>query len=102
MVIHSEPPKFNADINADNIPIRPNPSEIPFEIQEQWHSKPEKMRVICVGAGAAGLLVAYKLKKQLQEYELLVYEKSVFYIFPAHSLTYHITSRSHPPPETQP
>jgi cation diffusion facilitator CzcD-associated flavoprotein CzcO len=49
-----------------------------YSVEPQWHSQRRKIRVICVGAGAAGLLVAYKLKKNFKDYELVCYEKSVF------------------------
>ena len=47
-----------------------------YHILPQWHSKPNHLRVICVGAGAAGLLVAYKMKKNFTNYELVCYEKN--------------------------
>lgn len=46
-----------------------------YQVKNQWHSQPRPIRVICVGAGAAGLLVAYKLKRTLKLYDLVVYEK---------------------------
>ncbi len=44
---------------------------------QQWHSKTagHNLRVVCVGAGAAGLLVAYKMKRGFKDYELVCYEK---------------------------
>ena len=42
----------------------------------QWHSKPSELRVICVGVGAAGLLMAYKMKKLFTNYEFVCYEKN--------------------------
>jgi len=42
----------------------------------QWHSQPRKIRIIHIGAGATGLLTAYKMRKQLQDYELVCYEKN--------------------------
>jgi hypothetical protein len=41
----------------------------------RWHSKPRGLRIVSIGAGATGLLVAYKLKKTFQNYELAIYEK---------------------------
>ena len=35
-----------------------------------------KLKVICVGAGASGLLVAYKLQRHFDTFELNVYEKN--------------------------
>lgn len=48
-----------------------------YEPLDQWHSKPTHLRVICAGAGAAGLCVAYKMKHAMkfQNYELVCYEK---------------------------
>lgn len=46
-----------------------------YKIKEQWHSKSQHLRVIHVGAGAAGLLMAYKMKKGFQDYSLVCYEK---------------------------
>ncbi|KLO83440.1 Uncharacterized protein Y057_1089 [Fusarium fujikuroi] len=41
----------------------------------QAHSKPRKLRIIHVGAGASGLLTAYKAERMLQNYELVCYDK---------------------------
>ena len=46
-----------------------------YKIKEQWHSEPSHLRVIHVGAGAAGLLMAYKMKKEFANYDLVCYEK---------------------------
>ena len=50
-------------------------SKVPFTLLNQWHSKPGLIRLINVGAGAAGLLLAYKMQKNFTEYELVCYEK---------------------------
>lgn len=42
----------------------------------QWHSQPRKLRIIHVGAGATGLCTAYKMRNQLENYELVCYEKN--------------------------
>lgn len=34
------------------------------------------VRVICVGAGASGLLMAYKLQKHFENFSLQLYEKN--------------------------
>lgn len=34
------------------------------------------VKVICIGAGASGLLMAYKLQKEFQNLSLTVYEKN--------------------------
>lgn len=45
--------------------------------EPHWHSKPRGLRIVSIGAGATGLLVAYKLKRTFQNYELAIYEKWV-------------------------
>ncbi|XP_014550140.1 hypothetical protein COCVIDRAFT_43224 [Bipolaris victoriae FI3] len=42
----------------------------------QWHSQPRTIRIIHVGAGATGLCTAYKMRSQLQNYQLVCYEKN--------------------------
>lgn len=34
------------------------------------------VKIICVGAGASGLLFAYKLQRSFRNFELVVYEKN--------------------------
>jgi cation diffusion facilitator CzcD-associated flavoprotein CzcO len=34
------------------------------------------LRVICIGAGASGLILAYKLQRSFQNFSLIVYEKN--------------------------
>ncbi|RKK26698.1 hypothetical protein BFJ66_g16521 [Fusarium oxysporum f. sp. cepae] len=48
----------------------------PFQLLQQWHSQPRKLRVIHVGAGATGLCTAFKFERQLSDYELVCYEKN--------------------------
>ncbi|KAI9368961.1 cyclohexanone monooxygenase [Aspergillus egyptiacus] len=43
---------------------------------EKAHSEPQKLKVVHVGAGAAGLMTAYKAKRMLSNYELTIYEKN--------------------------
>lgn len=37
---------------------------------------PRRMRIICIGAGLAGLCFAYKLQRSFEGFELVVYEKN--------------------------
>lgn len=48
-----------------------------YEVLEQYHSRPRKIKIIHVGAGASGLLAAYKAERLLTDYELICYEKYV-------------------------
>jgi hypothetical protein len=47
-----------------------------FHLVDQWHSQPRKLRIIHVGAGATGLCAAFKMERQLTDYELVCYEKN--------------------------
>ena len=54
----------------------PNIANSEYTVSEQWHSQPGYLRVICAGAGAAGLCVAYKMKHmKFTNYDLVCYEK---------------------------
>lgn len=44
---------------------------------EKYHSQPNRIKIAHVGAGAAGLITAYKASKFLRDYDLVVYDKLV-------------------------
>ena len=52
--------------------------EGPYRVLDQYHSKPRRLRVACVGAGASGLCLAYKMGKMLEpgSWELTLFEKN--------------------------
>lgn len=50
----------------------------PYVVSDRVHSDPDPIRVICVGAGASGLCLAYKMKLHMSNYELVCYEKLVY------------------------
>jgi hypothetical protein len=53
-----------------------SPHKVPtYAIQDHVHSDPDPIKIIHVGAGASGLLAAYKAERLLQNYELICYEK---------------------------
>ena len=49
-----------------------------YKVLPQYHSKPSKLRVASVGAGASGLCLAYKMERMLEagSWELTLYEKN--------------------------
>jgi hypothetical protein len=49
-----------------------------YRVLDQYHSKPNKFRVACAGAGASGLCLAYKIQRMLVpgSWELSIYEKN--------------------------
>ncbi|KAL3442014.1 hypothetical protein BJX65DRAFT_321727 [Aspergillus insuetus] len=52
------------------------PADLRYEVLEKPHSYPRPMRIICVGAGAGGLLLAYKCRKNLKNIDVVCYEKN--------------------------
>ena len=50
----------------------------PYEVLQQYHSKPGKLRVACVGAGASGLCLAYKMERMMVpgSWELTLFDKN--------------------------
>jgi len=46
-----------------------------YDILDQVQSSPRRLKIIHVGAGASGLLAAYKAERMLENYELICYEK---------------------------
>lgn len=60
-----------------NVPVKaPAATPQDFQLLQQWHSQPRKMRIIHIGAGATGLCAAYKFERQLSNYELVCYDKN--------------------------
>lgn len=47
-----------------------------YKIKPQHHSQRRQLRVIHVGAGAAGLCMAYKMQAAMKDYDLICYEKN--------------------------
>ena len=48
-----------------------------YRVKNEWHSNLTYLRVICAGAGATGLCLAYKMKEKFkfENYDLICYEK---------------------------
>jgi hypothetical protein len=57
----------NGDIDQSDLGV--------YHVLPQYHSQPKKVRIVCAGAGAAGLLLAYKIQKLMTNYEFVCYEK---------------------------
>ncbi|KAJ5465282.1 uncharacterized protein N7458_000968 [Penicillium daleae] len=49
-----------------------------YVLPNTWHSKKTKIRVACIGAGASGICLAYKMQHQMDPntWELAIYEKN--------------------------
>lgn len=55
-----------------------NATDQPYHVLDQYHSKPRRLRVACVGAGASGLCLAYKMEKMLEagSWDLTLFDKN--------------------------
>lgn len=51
-------------------------TDAPYRVLDQPHSTRSKWKIICVGAGASGLYLAYSCEQRMQDYELTIYEKN--------------------------
>lgn len=47
-----------------------------YEVPQRPIHAERQLRFICVGAGASGLLFAYKLQRSFTNFELTIYEKN--------------------------
>lgn len=73
------PPEFDSAAFDKEPGIHNNPwykQDFGVEITEDVIYNRRKLRVIATGAGAAGLQVAYKFEKLLQDVDLAIYEKN--------------------------
>lgn len=57
-------------------------ANIPFHIpfRNQWSKKPRKIRVVCIGAGLAGITLSYKISHELRLEDIIdlqIYERQV-------------------------
>lgn len=39
--------------------------DAPYRVLPQYHSKPTKLRVACIGAAVSGMCLAYKMERQM-------------------------------------
>lgn len=54
----------------------PHVQEPGMEVPNIPQCEPQKIKIIHVGMGAAGMLCAFKARKMLANYELICYEKN--------------------------
>lgn len=48
----------------------------PYRVLDQPNGRRSKIKVICIGAGATGLYLAYKMERRMKDFDLTVYEKN--------------------------
>jgi hypothetical protein len=58
-----------------NIPQSAGSSDAEKRSNGPIHSE-RKIKIICIGAGASGLLFAYKVQRNFRNFELVIYEKN--------------------------
>jgi hypothetical protein len=53
-------------------------SSVEYQVLDQYHSQPRKVKIACSGAGASGLCLAFKIQRMLapDTYDLTIYEKN--------------------------
>jgi cation diffusion facilitator CzcD-associated flavoprotein CzcO len=68
-------------VNGTGLPYPSPHDNEPYKVLPQYHSKPVKLRVACVGAGASGVCLAYKMERMLEagSWELTLYEKNAHF-----------------------
>lgn len=54
----------------------PNGAALPYTVAEHGIHEPRPMRLICIGAGIAGIGAAKKYQDQLENCEFQIYEKN--------------------------
>lgn len=66
------------------------PQDAVYTVLDQYHSKPTKLRVSCIGAGASGLCLAYKMESQMVpgSWELTLFDKNPHFGGTWHENTY--------------
>ncbi|KAI1264815.1 hypothetical protein F5Y18DRAFT_436256 [Xylariaceae sp. FL1019] len=73
------PPKANGTEWKDDLHYAPSVDpKSTYRVLNQYHSKPTKLRVACIGAGASGLCLAYKMERQMVpgSWDLTLFEKN--------------------------
>ncbi|MCJ1298203.1 hypothetical protein MMC08_000992 [Hypocenomyce scalaris] len=58
--------------------LKTAPKSSSYQVLNQYHSQTSKIRVACIGAGASGLCLAYKMERMLDEgsWDLTLFEKN--------------------------
>lgn len=59
-------------------PLPENKTDEPqkYRLQDQWFGKRHFVKIIGLGSGLSGMVLSYKLRKALQNYQLTIYERS--------------------------
>ena len=61
----------------DSVPTFDDSSKtVPYTVSDHGIHETRPMRLICIGAGIAGIGAAYKYQHQLENVEFVVYEKN--------------------------
>lgn len=66
---HNTPATPQNDMSAPVAPVRS--SRLTKPVYDE-----RRVRVLCIGAGASGLLLAYKLQRSFENVDLVLYEKN--------------------------
>ena len=74
-IVSAEFPALSIDIDATTMSTMELSSHTSLSPNHPIHAE-RHVRIICVGAGASGLLFAYKLQRSFSNFSLVVYEKN--------------------------
>lgn len=60
---------------ANDIPSTPSNQSAASRLTNPLQAE-RRVKIVCIGAGASGLLLAYKLQRSFNDFELTIYEKN--------------------------
>ncbi|KAG4421443.1 hypothetical protein IFR04_005393 [Cadophora malorum] len=62
--------------DASSFDVSGESTDLPYVVEETILGNPHQLKVVCIGAGASGLDLAYKLKKNMRGIDFQIYEKN--------------------------
>ena len=71
-IIAPGPSSGDASAGRESVPTPPLGHR---RVAQPIHTE-RPMKIICIGAGASGLLFAYKLQRSFEKFDLTIYEKN--------------------------
>jgi len=62
--------------DASSFDVSGESTDLPYVVEETILGNPRQLKVVCIGAGASGLDLAYKLKRNMRGIDFQIYEKN--------------------------
>ena len=63
---------LNTEVNGNTDPVLPET----YVVSDDYIHKNRSVRIICIGAGIAGIAAAYKFQQRLSDASFVIYEKN--------------------------